>query len=260
MPDLASPPAPSGGPTTPPRSRKWWYIGGVCVLALALVGFGIWYFVFRDDSPPAVNIERATESLDTKGSGNGQSTSSLDGTWKVDPSIGSFTDFTNSFVGYRVQEELAGIGAKTAVGRTPDVSGSITIDGTTIPKADFTADLSTLKSDEGRRDGAIHSQGLETSRFPTATFELTEPIDLGKIPAEGTKTSVDATGTLTLHGVSKDVTIPLDAVQTGDTIAVTGQVGIPFADYGIQKPVSFQVLSIENRGILEVQLFFTKST
>jgi polyisoprenoid-binding protein YceI len=260
MTNLASPPAPAGGPKPPRRSRKWWYIGGVCVLVLALAGFGIWYVVFRDDSPPAVNIERATESLDTKSSGNGQSTSSLDGTWKVDPSIGSFADFTSSFVGYRVQEELAGIGTNTAVGRTPDVSGSITIDGSKIPKADFTADLSTLKSDEGFRDDTIRHQAIETDQFPTATFELTEPIELDKIPAEGTKTSADATGTLTLHGVTKDVTIPLEAQRTGDTIAVTGQLDLPFADYGIQKPTSFKVLSIDDRGILEVQLFLTKST
>jgi len=30
--------------------------------------------------------------------------------WEVNTSIGSFSDFTSSFVGYRVQEELAGIG------------------------------------------------------------------------------------------------------------------------------------------------------
>lgn len=163
-------------------------------------------------------------------------------------------------MGYRVQEELAGIGAKTAVGRTPDVSGSITIAGTTIPKADFTADLSTLQSDESGRDGTIHNQAIETTKFPTATFKLTEPIELEKIPAQGTKVSVDTTGTLTLHGVTKDVTIPLEAERNGDTIAVTGQLDIPFADYGIQKPTSFKVLSIDDHGILEVQLFFTKST
>ena len=55
-----------------------------------------------------------------------------DGTWKVDTSIGSFADNTSSFVGYRVQEQLAGIGANKAVGRTPDVSGTLTLSGTTV--------------------------------------------------------------------------------------------------------------------------------
>ena len=240
-------------------NRKWWYIGGAVVLVIALAGFGIWYFVFRDDSPPAVNIDRATETLDSDASGTSEPASEVDGTWNIDRSIGSFADFTSSFAGYRVQEELASIGAKTAVGRTPDVEGTFTIDGNEIPKAEFTVDMSTLTSDEDRRDNAIRNQAIETARFPTATFTLTEPIPLEQVPAEGTKISVDATGDLTLHGVTKQVTIPLEAQRTGDVIAVTGQVDIPFADFDISQPTSFAVLSVEDHGILEVQLFLTKT-
>ncbi len=162
-------------------------------------------------------------------------------------------------MGYRVQEELAQIGAKTAVGRTPDVTGSLTIEGTTIPKASFTANLQTLQSDSDRRDGAIRGQALETDQFPEATFELTKPIDLGKIPADGEQIDVQATGDLTLHGVTKEVTIPLQAERNRDIIAVTGQLDLAFADYDIDKPESFAVLSVEDNGILEVQLFFAKS-
>jgi polyisoprenoid-binding protein YceI len=237
-------------------NRKWWYFGGAVVLVIALAGFGIWYFVFRDDSPPAVNIDSATESLDSKASGD--PASEVDGTWTIDRTIGTFDDFTSTFAGYRVQEELASIGAKTAVGRTPDVEGSFTIDSTEISKAEFTVDMTTLRSDEDRRDNAIRGQAIETSRFPTATFTLTEPVPLDQIPAEGTKISVDATGDLTLHGVTKEVTIPLEAQRTGNVIAVTGQLDVPFADFGISQPTSFAVLSIEDHGILEVQLFLTK--
>jgi polyisoprenoid-binding protein YceI len=240
-------------------NRKWWYIGGAVVVVIALAGFGIWYFVFRDDSPPAVNIDRATETLDSNASDASGPASEVDGTWNIDRSIGSFADFTSSFAGYRVQEELASIGAKTAVGRTPDVEGTFTIDGKEIPKAEFTVDMSTLTSDEDRRDNAIRNQAIETSRFPTATFTLTEPIPLEQVPAEGTKISVDATGDLTLHGVTKQVTIPLEAQRTGNVIAVTGQLDIPFADFDIAQPTSFAVLSVEDHGILEVQLFLTKT-
>jgi polyisoprenoid-binding protein YceI len=246
-----SPTAPAT-PTSPPRkSRKWWYVGGAALLVIVLLGVGIWYFVFRDDAPEAVDIKKAGETAQESSSGS-KSASSLDGTWSIDPSVGSFSDFSGTFVGYRVQEELASIGAKTAVGRTPDVEGSLKIEGATVPEARFTADLTTLQSDESRRDGAIRGQALESDQFPTATFELTEPIELAKIPADGDTTNVDAVGTLTLHGVTKDVQ------RTGDVIAVTGQLDIAFADYDIDKPESFAVLSIEDHGILEVQLFFSK--
>jgi polyisoprenoid-binding protein YceI len=258
MTDPATPPA--SPPSPPRRSRTRWYVGGAVILVLALAGAGIWYFVFRDDSPPAVDIESASESLDSRGSGGTSPASSIDGTWTIDPSIGSFGDFTSNFVGYRVQEELASIGAKTAVGRTPDVEGSLTIDGTKIPKADFTANLSTLQSDEDRRDNAIRDQALETSTFPEATFTLTAPIELDSVPAEGEKITVDATGDLTLHGVTREVTMPLEATRNGEVIAVTGQLDIPFADFDIEQPRSFAVLSIEDHGILEIQLFFTRQS
>ena len=156
----------------------------------------------------------------------GATASSLDGTWTLDQSIGTYdyaaNDFSGSWAGYRVQEELAGIGGTTAVGRTPDITGSITLAGTQLTGADLSVDLTTLASDESMRDGQLGRQGIETDQFPTATFVLTEPIELGTIPAEGTAVNVTAVGDLTLHGVTKNVSIPLVAVQQGDIIGVTG--------------------------------------
>jgi polyisoprenoid-binding protein YceI len=256
-------PSPAAPASPPRKSRRWWYIGGAALLVVLLLGFGIWYFVFRDDSPEAVDITRAgetaQESGQASGSRSGQGSSALDGTWRIDPAVGSFSDFSGTFVGYRVQEELASIGAKTAVGRTPDVEGSLEIEGTTIPSAEFTANLTTLVSNSDRRDGALRDQAIQTSQFPTATFTLTEPIELDQVPADGATIDVDAVGTLTLHGVTKDVTMPLEAQRSGDVIAVTGQLDIAFADYDIDQPTSLAVLSIEDHGILEVQLFFSKT-
>jgi hypothetical protein len=116
------------------RNKKWWIAALAAVLVVVVAGIGVWYFVFRDDAPPEVTLESATRSLDDSGSGSNRDDGNraLDGTWTVDSSIGSFADFTSAFAGFRVQEELVGIGAKTAVGRTPDVTGTVTLDGTTI--------------------------------------------------------------------------------------------------------------------------------
>ncbi len=118
----------------------------------------------------------------------------LDGTWAVDSSIGSLDDGTGTFVGYRVQEQLATVGAAEAVGRTSSVTGSLTIDGTSVSAAEFTADLTTLQSDEANRDRQLSRQALQTSQFPTATFTLTQPIDLGGVPADGQIVQATATG------------------------------------------------------------------
>jgi polyisoprenoid-binding protein YceI len=251
---------------------------GAAIVVLAIVAggaFGLWYIFLRPSGPAAVgdaalvvpSKAAATSSpgassaaISSSGSSSSDPLSGgIDGTWNVDTSIGSFSDFSDSFVGYRVQEQLANIGGNTAVGRTPAVSGSLTIAGTKVTATTIQADLTGLQSDDNRRDGQLSHQGLETSTFPTATFTLTSPIDLGSVPAAGAEISVTATGKLTLHGQTQDVKISLKAKLSENTIVVTGSHEIAFADYGITKPNSFAVLSIADTGTLELQLFFTKA-
>lgn len=70
--------------------------------------------------------------------------------------------------------------------------------------------------------------------------------------------SVEATRTLTIHGITKTVTMPLDAQLTGDTIVVVGSLDIVFADYGVEVPSAPIVVSAEDNGQLELQLFFSR--
>ncbi len=158
-----------------------------------------------------------------------------------------------------MQETLATVGAQEAVGRTSNVTGSLTIDGTTITAVDMTADMTTLQSDESNRDRQLQRQGIETGTFPTATFTLTQPIELDAVPAEGEIVTVTATGDLTLHGVTKSVEIPLEARLEGGVISVAGSLPIQFADYDIGQPQGMIVLSVEDHGTLELQLHFTRA-
>ena len=161
-------------------------------------------------------------------------------------------------MGYRVNETFTGNRANTAVGRTPTVSGSLTLDGASLTAVEVTADLTDLKSDDDRCDGRLRDQAIETDQFPIATFRLTTPIDLGSVPADGSTFPANATGELTLHGVTKTVTLPLEAKLSGDVVTVTGSLDIAFADYGIEQPTSFLVLSIEDHGVMELQLHFRR--
>ncbi len=245
------------------RSRPVFWLG-VVVLAVVVAGggYGIWYLFLKPSGPPPVDISDvplpSAAAVTASAAASGGS-GAVDGTWLVDASLGSFSDFSGAFVGYRVQEQLASIGANTAVGRTPDVTGTMAIAGTSVMTAEFTADLTTLKSDDDRRDGQLAQQGIQTSQFPNATFSLTAPIDLGSIPADGQSITVTATGDFTLHGVTKSVQIQLQAKRSADVIVVTGSLPIVFADYGIQAPTSFVVLSIDDHGTMEFQLLFSKS-
>ncbi|MDR3544580.1 MAG: YceI family protein [Candidatus Limnocylindrales bacterium] len=267
------------------RSRAWLVVAFVVLVAVGVGAAGFVYF-FDQSVPAAVSLGSATSPATGAGSAGAPATAvtfgsaapassaagstaaggtsiatgagSLDGTWTVDTSIGSFSDFTDSFVGYRVAEQLANVGATTAVGRTPKVSGTLTVSGTSITAVSITADLTALQSDRSMRDGQLHTQALQTDTYPTATFVLADPIKLDHLPAESETISVTAVGDLTLHGATKRVSIPLQAKLANGVVTVVGSLPIAFADYSIAPPQSMMVLSVADNGTMELQLHFTK--
>ena len=123
----------------------------------------------------------------------------------------------------------------------------------------MTADLTTLQSDEANRDRQLQRQGIETATYPTATFTLTQPIELDAVPAEGEIVNVTATGDLTLHGVTKEVEIPLEARLDGGVITVGRLAADPVRRLQHRPPQGMIVLSIEDHGMLELQLHFTRA-
>jgi polyisoprenoid-binding protein YceI len=222
-------------------------IGGVA-LAVALVGGPYVYIHLIEGKAPApltlATASPSSSAADTTSSG--QATGASDGTWNVS---------SDSVVGYRVKEVLFGQ-SNVAVGRTTSITGSMTVSGTTVTAATFTVDMTTVQSDQSRRDGQFNGRIMETSAYPTATFTLTQPIELGSVPAQGTKQTYEAKGNLTLHGVTKPVTFKVTGLYTGSAVQVAGSIPITFADWNIPNP-SFGPVSTEDHGVLEFALKFS---
>ena len=180
----------------------------------------------------------------------------LDGVWSVDTTLGSYEDFTSSWAGYRVGEELSGIGTTDAVGRTPAVSGTLEIAGTTVVAAAVEVDLTAVVSDRPQRDGLVR-RALDTQQFPAARFELTEPVTFDALPAAGESVTATVVGSFEIHGVSQPVTATLEATWIEGVVIVGGTFEIRFEDYGISPPRAPIVLSVEDTGTVELLLNFT---
>jgi polyisoprenoid-binding protein YceI len=159
---------------------------------------------------------------------------------------GTLKPADGSFVGYRVDETLIGIGLNTAVGRTSDVRGSARIEGGRIVAARFEADTRTLRSDESRRDEALRFRGLETERYSTSAFVLGAPAKLAR--------RFTARGRLTLHGRSRPVRVRLQSRRSGVGIDLVGSTPIEFSDYGMEPPSVAGVASVRDHGVMEVRL------
>ena len=206
----------------------------------------------------------STDDTDTETTSAGQtadSLGSLAGVWAVqvaDDAGDLQGEPVVSFAGFRVDEVLGGrIGDFTAVGRTADVSGSIELTDTALVAVTVEVTMSTLRTDNGSRDGQVR-RALNTNEFPVATFTLTEPLDLPAGMAEGAALSGSAHGDLTIKGVTNRATFDLQAQLVGDTIVAVGSSEVVFSDYGVTAPTAPVVVSVEDHGIMEFQLIFTR--
>jgi polyisoprenoid-binding protein YceI len=224
-------------------------VAGVIVIALGVVG-GPWVYInlIKDDAPDALTLEASSTTVavatDTT---EAPSTSDVEGEWVAT---------SESVVGYRVKEILFGQSTE-GVGRTNAVTGSLVIADSTVTSANFSVDMATLTSDSDRRDRQVSGRILDVASFPTATFELTEPIVLTPAALDGAELSVTAAGTLTLRGVTKQVSIPLVAKLVDGKVSVNGSLEIVFAEWSIPDP-SISAIVVEDRGLLEFLIVFSR--
>src|SRR5207245_8071664 len=94
-----------------------------------------------------------------------------------------------------------------------------------------------------------------TARYPTAMFTLSQPIQLGTVPADGVQVTNTATGNLTMHGTTRAVTFPIDSRLSGTTIETSGSIPITFADWNISNP-SGGPATTSDHGTLEFLINF----
>ena len=239
-------------------TRKKWLTAGIVVAVLAILAVTLGPYIYIhfikgeeaeslvvgcDDTSATTTATTTGGSAFTVTAGNVIDASKADGTWTVAP---------GSVVGYRVKENLFGQSA-TAVGRSPDVTGTVTVDGGKVTAATFDVQMKSFHSPERRRDGQFNGRIMSVDQFPTSTFVLSQPVAL---PAKGS--SASAAGELTLRDVTKPVTMTMTALDCGTYVDVVGTSTIVFDDFSIPAP-SAPGISVESNGLLEVELKLVKS-
>lgn len=238
-------------PMRPFRSRRQMLIAGSAAAGLIVVALTVLFLVVLPTSAPQKLAISATSSASSSPVASGQA-------------AGSWTVAGTSVAGYRVREQLAFVGAPSdAVGRTSSITGNMTLaqtaTGYAVSAATFTVDVSTLTSDRSMRDQRIHSIGLQSDRYPTASFKLMTPIALPATASNGQTVQVSATGDLTIHGSTQQVTIPLQAKLSGSQIEVAGSITFPFSQFGMTPPNIGGFVSVQNNATMEFQLFFQRA-
>ena len=121
-------------------------------------------------------------------------------------------------------------------GRFGDFSGTISYDAAKPAASSFSGTIQVKSIDTGneRRDGHLkNADFFEAETYPTITFESTEVTSAGE-------NTLSVKGQLTMHGTTKEVTLPIEILGTGINprggkaqIGLETNFSILCSDYGV---------------------------
>ena len=121
-------------------------------------------------------------------------------------------------------------------GRFGDFSGTISYDAAKPAASSFSGTIQVKSIDTGneRRDGHLQSPDFfAAEEYPTITFESTEVTSAGE-------NTLNVKGKLTMHGTTKEVTLPIEILGTGINprggkaqIGLETNFSILCSDYGV---------------------------
>ncbi len=120
-------------------------------------------------------------------------------TWKVDP--------VHSSVQFSVRHFLTPV-----TGQFNEFSGTIVYDPENVSSSsvEFTVQAASIDTKNERRDGHLRSADFfDVEKYETLSFKSQK--------VEGSNGDLQVTGELTIHGVTKTVTVPVEALGAMDT-------------------------------------------
>lgn len=107
---------------------------------------------------------------------------------------------------------------------------------------EITLDATSYHSDSGHRDNAILRDALETRLYPSIKFVSTRIEDL-KWEAPGVMATATIVGNLTLHGITREIRVPIDAsISPERRFSADGEIKFDYTDFGIARPRLFGTL------------------
>lgn len=124
----------------------------------------------------------------------------LDDTYKVDP--------VHSAMVFRIKH----LGVSHFYGRFNEIGGSFTFDDNVASELSFDIQVKTASVDtnaNGRDNHLKSADFFNAKQFPTISFKSTAV-------KQTSKETYDVTGDLTLHGVTKSMTVQMEFVGDGD--------------------------------------------
>ena len=109
------------------------------------------------------------------------------------------------------------------------------------------------------RDEKIKEIGLESSRYPTATFTLSKPVTLPGLIRGRNHREGAGDGVFKIHGVSKPQTLEVEMGKSGSTVQAVGSITFPWSEFGMSAPSVGGFVNVTENATMEFDLHLTRA-
>jgi polyisoprenoid-binding protein YceI len=137
------------------------------------------------------------------------------GKWVLDPDRTSIVFHTKAMWVFPAKGTARAIEGVGTVGPDGGITGTLAIDAASI-------DTRNKKRDAHLRTADF----FEVEKFPTITFEVTS----GRLVGSG---KLELTGTLTVHGQTRPLSVMADLSVTAEAVALSTEVAIDRSEWGL---------------------------
>ncbi|MEX1253200.1 MAG: YceI family protein [Dehalococcoidia bacterium] len=222
-------------------------LGGAAASLIAALAIGFGLAGMGDEPSGRLELPDPDPTDAPAASSTGTPSETVDALTAEDVAGITYVIAEGSELTYTVREKLASLPASSdAVGRTNTLSGEVTLDGATA----INADLSTLESDQDRRDNRVRTIFASD---PIAQF-VVDNLELPDEYVPGTAYTGTVTGTATVRGVERPLTFEIEARLQGDELQVVARTDFTWDDFQLEPPNFPGIVQVEDNVHIEVLL------
>ncbi len=145
--------------------------------------------------------------------------------------------------------------SSVAEGSTSDIKGSVTLDPRQPAQVRFeglTVNLRTLTSDESRRDNALRTRTLDTSKYPLAEYNSVKVESAPASYQPGQEAAFKISGLMKIRDTEKPLTFDVKVKLDGNDLTGLATTEFKMTDFNIQPP-SLTILKAEEGVQLDVE-------
>lgn len=102
--------------------------------------------------------------------------------------------------------------------------------------AEVVIDPSSVNTGNGWRDGVLREEYFEVERYPEIRFRMTELKSSNGSSNAPEMSDLVLKGLLTLHGITREVTVPAKAARKDQQVTVDGEAAVRMSDFKMSLP------------------------